>query len=390
MTRLQGAFSIALFFSIGLFVSQLCGPSATAVYGQEKVSTSAASTSAASTSGGSTSAMEIRVGIRGIYRPGNWTAIRVAEASKGANRSPFVEIGAAETLDGNGTRVRYLQPPIEESDRDRTWAYAVPGTVSAPLSIFAQTAAEKGDAALIAAGRFPPTGIETSKPWVVVIGDPLGIETIGKNDLLGRDASVATSIIESSDELPDATAGWEGVDLLVINQPGAAILSELSESQIETIQAWVRGGGRLFVSLGKGGTSLLEKSPWLARLTSVAADSPAIRLDPAALETFTSSQSRLSPLDGITLPETGGRTLIMGRAASRQPARLAIEHLVGLGRVVVISFALDSPELTAWPQRLSLVTRLHQGLLDIETEKRRESRSINSVPYDDLAGQLRA
>jgi hypothetical protein len=37
-----------------------------------------------------------------------------------------------------------------------------------------------------------------------------------------------------------------------------------------------------------------------------------------------------------------------------------------------------------------LVTRLHPGLLDIETEKRRESRSITSVPYNDLAGQLRA
>ena len=243
---------------------------------------------------------------------------------------------------------------------------------------------------MIAAGRFPASAIESNKPWIVVIGDPLGIETIGQNELLGREASVATSVIESADELPDATAGWEGVDLLVINQPGAAILGELSETQIATIQAWIRGGGRLFVSLGKGGTSLLEKSPWLSGLTAVGVDAVAIRLDPAALETFTSSQSRLSPLDGITLPETGGRTLLFGRTASRQPARLAVEHLVGLGRVVVTSFAVDAPELLSWPQRLSLVTRLHPGLLDIETEKRRESRSITSVPYNDLAGQLRA
>jgi hypothetical protein len=258
------------------------------------------------------------------------------------------------------------------------------------LTIFADSTADDGEAALIAAGRFPASAIEPSKPWVVVIGDPLGIETIGQNELLAREASVATSVIESADELPDATAGWEGVDLLVINQPGAAILGELSETQIATIQAWIRGGGRLFVSLGKGGTSLLEKSPWLSGLTAVGVDAVAIRLDPAALETFTSSQSRLSPLDGITLPETGGRTLLFGRTAQRQPARLAVEHLVGLGRVVVTSFAVDAPELQAWPQRLSLVTRLHPGLLDIETEKRRESRSITSAPYNDLAGQLRS
>lgn len=384
MTSLYRVAVVALLFSsitLGSFVLGLlvCDWSSTTAFGQETVGSS----------GESLPPVEIRVGIRGVYRPGNWTAVRVADRS-GATESAFVEIGAAETLDGDGTRVSYSQPPSDASDRDRTWAYAVPGTASAPLTIFAESATDDGDASLIAAGRFPATAIEPSKPWIVVIGDPLGIETIGKNDLLGREASVATSIIESADELPDATAGWEGVDLLVINQPGAAILGDLSETQVATIQAWIRGGGRLFVSLGKGGTSLLEKSPWLSPLTAVGVDAAAIRLDPAALETFTSSQSRLSPLDGITLPETGGRTLLFGRTASRQPARLATEHLVGLGRVVVTSFAVDSPELLTWPQRLSLVTRLHPGLLDIETEKRRESRSITSVPYNDLAGQLRA
>lgn len=384
MTSLYRVAVVALLFSLttfGPFVLGpfVCGWSSTTAIGQETVASPVESLPP----------VEIRVGIRGVYRPGNWTAVRVADRS-GATESAFVEIGAAETLDGDGTRVRYAQPLGDSSDRDRTWAYAVPGTASAPLTIFADSATDDGDAPLIAAGRFPVSAIEPSKPWVVVIGDPLGIEAIGKNDLLGREASVATSIIESADELPDATAGWEGVDLLVINQPGAAILGELSETQIATIQAWIRGGGRLFVSLGKGGTTLLEKSPWLSQLTAVGADAAAIRLDPAALETFTSSQSRLLPLDGITLPETGGRTLLFGRTASRQPARLVTEHLVGLGRVVVTSFAVESPELLAWPQRLSLVTRLHPGLLDIETEKRRESRSVTSVPYNDMAGQLRA
>lgn len=336
------------------------------------------------------SAIEVRVGIRGVYRPGNWTAVRVVDLSKLSGRSAFVDIGAAETLDGDGVRVRYQQA----GGKEKTWAYAVPGTASAPLAIFADTSGSgvesSSDQQSIVNSRFPVGAIEPSKPWVVVIGDPLGIETIGKNELLGRESSVATSIIESADDLPDALAGWEGVDLLVINQSGAAILSEMAEPQIATIQAWIRGGGRLFVSLGKGGGAFLKALPWLASLTAVAPDADAIRIDPAALETFTSSQTRLAQLDGVELPETGGRTLIFGRTASRQPVRLATEHLVGLGRVGVTSFSLDAPELIAWPQRLSLVTRLHQGLLDGDTEKRRESRTITAVPYDDLAGQLRA
>lgn len=372
MTSLYRAAAGALLFFIATGLSFDFGDLLTSVHGQD------------------TSRQDVRVGIRGVYRPGNWTAIRVVDPKSGATDTAFVEIGAAETLDGDGTPVRYTQSPGETTDRDRTWAYAVPGTASAPLSIFGDASETDGDAPLIAKSRFPATAIEPATPWVVVIGDPLGIETIGKNELLGRESSVATSIIESASELPDAIAGWEGVDLLVINQPGLAILGELSDRQVATIDAWVRTGGRLFVSLGKGGQTLLEKSPWLSRLVSVTADASPIRIDPAALETFTSSQSRLSQLDGIALPESGGRSLMVGRTASRQPTRLAIEHLVGLGRVVVTSFALQSPELQAWPQRLSLVTRLHQGLLDIDTEKRRDSRSITSVPYNDLAGQLRA
>lgn len=380
MTRLYRSAMIAALVSLVTWGPLVVGGATLVVQGQDSVA-------AATRRDG---ASEIRVGIRGVYRPGNWTAIRVATPATAAGESTFVEIGAAETLDGDGVRVRYRQAGGNGS----RWAYAVPGTALAPLSIFAgrvgDGSANGDDERPIVTGRFPATAIEPSKPWVVVIGDPLGIETIGKNELLGREPSVATSIIESADELPDATTGWEGVDLLVVNQPGAEILSGLSEPQIATIEAWIRGGGRLFVSLGKGGPALLESSPWLSRLTSIAADAPSIRLDPAALETFTSSQSRLSALDGVALPETGGRTLLLGRTAARQPARLAIEQMVGLGRVGVTSFALDSPELQAWPQRLSLVTRLHPGLLDSETEKRRESRTITSAPYEDLAGQLRA
>jgi len=378
MTRLFRSATNPLFLSLVLFGPLFWGATATEVCGQEPTVAT----------GETRSAIEVRVGIRGIYRPGNWTAIRVADRSRPSDRSAFVDIDAVETLDGDGVRVRYEQA----GDRERTWAYAVPGTASAPLTLLAKASGEAASNAEqpIATGRFPASAIEPSKPWVVIIGDPLGIDTIGKNELLGRASSVATSIIESADDLPDAFAGWEGVDLLVINQAGAAILSEMSEPQIATIQAWVRGGGRLFVSLGKGGGAFLKASPWLVSLTAVDPDAAAIRIDPAALETFTSSQSRLAPLDGVALPETGGRTLIFGRTASRQPARLAIEHLVGLGRVGVTAFSLHAPELIAWPQRLSLVTRLHQGLLDGDTEKRRESRTITSVPYDDLAGQLRA
>lgn len=358
--------------------------------GQETGAPARSSKSLTAARGVGANSVDLQIGIGGIYRPGNWTAIRALEASDAAETASAIEITTVETLDGDGVRVRYDQAAHAGGNR----AYAVPGTASAPLAIYAgpahSDAAEDDSERLVVKARFPATAIEPAKPWVVVIGDPLGIETIGKNDLLGREAAVAVSIVQTAADVPDQTLGWEGVDLVVINQKGAAVLETLTERQIATLQAWVQRGGRMLVSLGKGGGPLLQQSPWLAELTGVSPESPTIRLDPSALESFTSSQTRLPNLDGITLGETGGRTLLAGRTASRQPARLAVEHLTGLGRVVVTSFAVDSPELEPWPQRLQLVTRLQGGLLDSDSEKRRESRTITSVPYNDLAGQLRA
>jgi len=341
----------------------------------------------------STPPANVHIGIGGVYRPGNWTAIRIVDWESDDPATAFVPISAVETLDGNGVRVRYTQPTIgseREPTRASAWAYAAPGTAAAPLVIYGESAGDGIGAQPIHRGRFSGMAIEPSKPWVVVIGDSLGIEQIGRNELLGRESSVAVSQIHRGADVPDQTAGWEGVDLLIINAPGQSILAELSQSQIKAIERWIHGGGRLFLPLGKDAVAMLGQSPWLAELAGLDSEPSLVRIDPAALETFTSSQTRLSTLDGISLTTASGRALLTGRTLARQPTQLVIERLVGLGRVGVAAFGLHATEIAGWPERLSLVTRLHPGLLDSDTEKRRESRSIASVPYDDLAGQLRS
>jgi len=335
---------------------------------------------------------EVQIGISGIYRPGNWTAIRLPAAEAGDSAAGFLPIAAVETLDGNGVRVRYTQP-TNANEHDQltasTWAYAAPGVVAAPLLIYGEAADDEPAGLPIYRGRFSGLAIEPSKPWVVVVGDALGIDDIGRNELLGRASSVAVSKITSGADLPDQTAGWEGVDLLIINAAGQSILADLSISQITSIQRWIHGGGRLFLPLGKEAKAMLSQSPWLAEMAGVDSELSLVRIDPAALETFTSSQTRLPTLDGISLATAGGRILLAGRTLARQPTQLVVERLVGLGRVGVTAFGLHAGDIAGWPERLSLVTRLHPGVLDSDTEKRRESRTIASVPYDDLAGQMR-
>lgn len=311
------------------------------------------------------------VGLDGVYRAGHWTMIKLPG---GVSQKVSVQ-----TLDGDGVNVVYEQLVPSAA----TVLYAVPGSAAAPLIILDANDEQ------VYRGRFRGKSIEPKMPWIVVFGDALGIETIGQNELLGRDASVAVSTIGQNDSFPDQTIGLSGVDLIVLGPSSVDALSMLSPQQGAVIVDWIKRGGRMLISLGKDADSIFAAAPWLQEVVSVDKNLTTIRLDPSSIETYTSSQIRLPVLDAIQLPARGGETIISGRNSARQPARVAVEWTVGFGRVIGTAFALDSPEVAAWPQRTLLVTRLCGTLFTAETESRRDTRPSASVGFDDLAGQIR-
>jgi hypothetical protein len=320
----------------------------------------------------------VSVGIDDIYRPGIWTAI----AKPTATQLPEIEQATSvQSLDGDGVRVIYDQP---DSPSASSWMYAIPGSANAPL-VFRDAENQE-----LFRGTFAGKPIEAKTPWVVVIGDTLGIEDIGRNDLLNREASVAVSKIESSRQLPDHALGLSGVDIVIVCPSGIETLKELSDSQAKAIIDWTHGGGELMISFGKSANEMLAAAPWLSDLLSLPQSLKPIRLDPSALETYTSSQSRLPVLDAVEFPVRGDNVLLAGRNESRQPARIAVKKAVGFGHATIVAVAFDSPELAAWPQRLLFVARLSGELLVSELEVRRDPRvASSSVGYDDIAGQLR-
>ncbi len=250
-----------------------------------------------------------QIGIGGNYRPGYWTGVRLPQGAVVDGR-----VHGVETLDNDGVGVRYQQPQSASQAAaagQLPWSYIVAGAAASPLQLYGEH--EK----LLWQGRLTGNALAPATPWVVVIGDALGLETIGRSALLGRESSVAVTQIDAANALPDQAVGWDGVDLLIINASGAGILSELNQRQIAAVADWISGGGRLFLSLGREGAALLSQSRWLAELAGLPVDAELIRLDPAALETYTSSQSPLSPLDGYPLPPQGGRTVVSGRTTAR-------------------------------------------------------------------------
>ncbi len=311
------------------------------------------------------------VGIKGHYRVGQWTGIRLKELPH--------SVAAVDTVDGDGVRVSYHQPESPGGD----WLYAVPGAISAPLSF--RDAAQ----AVVVQSQWEGQAVEPRMPWIVAFGNPLGMESIGRNDLLNREATVAVSVIRQSIDLPDQAIGYSGVDLLIIGPSSIGTLKSINETQGKAIVGWVRQGGRMVVSLGTSASEMIQAAPWLAPLLPVDKNVKSTRIEPSGLENYTSSQSPLPILEGAQLPDRGGMTLLTGRNVARQLVRLAVESNFGFGRVIVVAPSLDSAEMEQWPQRTQLVTRLVGSLFESELTVRRDSRTGTAVSYDDFAGQVR-
>ena len=354
------------------------------------------------------------IGIDGRYRPGRWTAIHVDEAlgdqalgdqtfqatptqnSTSSDRPVQNQRVILQTIDGDGNSVDYVQSSrLTTLGSDQpSCAYVVPGSEAAPLSI------RRGGATLLRT-RFPEFGppaedaaaIPEGMPWILVFGRPSGVETIGANELLDRDASLAVTTIDRAALVPDRSIGLAGVDQLMITPSGREVLQRLNARQTQALTDWVLAGGKVFLSLGPDAPEMLSELSWLADwLPEEVAKAGTVRLDPAGLENFTSSQTRLSAMESIQLPRIGragtsGQALITGRTTRRVMAVLAARYPIGLGHVTVLAANLETEEFKRWPERLDLIRRI--GGEHFSGERPEVGSKIRISGYSDLAGQTR-
>ncbi|WP_146456962.1 hypothetical protein [Rubripirellula tenax] len=334
--------------------------------------------------------LEYSVGINGHYRVGRWIGIRTPVDAA---------VTAIETRDGDGVQVRYERSEVAPGETSSyAWTYVIPGSEAAPLVMLAGEDSA-GDAApsykTLLSARLPTQGspsdgpamIPLSMPWVLVLGDPLGIDEIGVNRILDRDGAIAVTRPTSAEAMPNSVLGLDGIDLIVINSSGSELLSQLDDRQRQAIAQWIRDGGKAFLTLGKQSDELLTAAPWLGELLPIDSISTTT-IDPAGVETYTSSQSPLQPFVGVRLPKDRGDVMIMGRSTRRVSTPIASRYIVGFGTVVVVAADLESEQFATWPERMDLITRLAGSAIGIE--ERGKERSGQSTAYNDLAGQTRA
>jgi hypothetical protein len=330
-----------------------------------------------------------QLGIDGLYRIGRWTQVVAPLPSTMGNPqdgSPSV----IRTRDGDGVELAFKAQRIRSSGQSAVVGYVIPNVESAPLIV------RCGDQTIVQ-DRFPAAGSLTQRPvmvaketpWVVAIGDPLGMDTLGVN-LTRKDSTIAVSRPKSSlmggVGLPDQALGYDGVDWLLLGSSGIETCKQLSDEQAQAIVTWVRRGGRMLLCLGESNQELLAAAPWIKEILPFEV-TQTTSMEPARLEAFTSSLTPLAEFRGAVLPRDVGQIILMGRNAQRANTPFAARYNIGFGTLIVAAMDLDNDDFAQWPDRLSLLKQLLPEVVDRKSD---ESSPSVQTSYSDLAGQLRA
>lgn len=340
-------------------------------------------------------------GLAGHYRTGRWASLRISggplsEAGVGG----LVEV---ETLDGDG--VRYVQRhrlAAAHVDHEEFWTYCPAGPVSSPLEVRVfkanQDANQDANMAPLAkwSMRLLEGSVSIERPWVLTLGDTLGIDRIGQSDLLGLTGSLDVSPLMSAEELPDNALGYDGVDFIVISGSAIEILRALQPSQQQAIEQWVSSGGKLMVSLGERGPEILAALPWLVANTTAATsvEPPVVlQMEPNAVETYIIAREPLKPFVATKwIGSESGRekvVLLEGYSANRQSFPLIWRENLAFGVITYFAGGLDAAPFVGWKQREEFLGKILPGLIP-ERRQRGESRGRSELRYSELAGQMRA
>jgi len=307
--------------------------------------------------------IEATIGLGGVARRGEWTAIRLALIDSNSSVRPVAVRLTMRDDDGDIAciqRIVTLNPRI----RQLVWLYAhLDARVdqSTPFTVSCHEYNPETDSVgrLIEFRRFTPSRvIEADEASIAVIGGrsfgldqyDFKLESVGTVST-GHESTELVSGLRPQD-LPDH---WEGLAMFEAMLWGEGDPTELGEStsaRAAAVREWVYRGGHLVVLLPAVG------NPWFTGrhpLADIMPDVTATRLEDVSLEPYryllTTDEFRNSPLPAKTvvhsfeLPEgvepSDATPLLRGPHGV-----IAVRRLVGTGMVTVIGLDLSQRQLS--------------------------------------------
>ena len=336
----------------------------------------------------------IRVGLGGNIRLGKWTPIFL-DNSVASDAIRF----ETEALDGDDTPIVYsgdLLTDPQNPDRRQAWIRIGRTYGRVELRLFDAQDEEVAnfDISLRGEGRSAEILKSTREQILTLEPETRFRDAIASVSAIGaaEDKRVVTAIGIDGD-LPLNWLGYDNVETVLLVTSDLKRVEQISDRQLDALEAWVRKGGTLICSVAQNAEQLLGPEGKLARFCPGQFVSVGEFRNTSRLETFADSNEPLARKSGDSiacckLDSIDGRVLIED---GTQPQ--VIEGAKGLGRVVFVAFDLDSERIIQWKGHTNLVNRLVSGAKRVEgdsgAKKSQRGSSVSHFGYKDMIGQLR-
>ncbi len=325
-------------------------------------------------------------GLAGLWKVGFDTRHEVTIQSAKALRATV----QLQTVDGDGVPVTYRNDTwtvdLADGGSQRVEVIAKHGRSNRPIRI--QLLDPQGallvDRLLTESERGSP--LPAHQPWIVGIGSELRLADAAMKSVGLSYGEYSVSELTRSVELASQAAAYAGVDVILFSSSNADLNASFTEPQRQAIESWVRTGGYLVLTWGRGAPSLAAYPEFTAMLPGELVGT-ASDCEPSPIESLLGSQQQLQPLECALLRMNSGRVDVGTVTATRVKLPFIARWAYGFGNVLWMATELDSPQILAWDTRSGLLKYLFKEAW----EKKDGKPGIEAfLAYEDLSGQLNA
>ena len=339
----------------------------------------------------------VSIGFDGKVKLGKWVPIFIS-LDPSTSAAKF----EVENLDGDDTPVIYKGPLLSDPKfPGRYQAWTRIGRTYGKFELRLLNAADD----IIETKRFNFTGSDRTEEFIGSTQEL--VLTLEPQDLFKKSIESVSSLASREDAriiaalgeksiLPFNWLGYDSADAILMVTSDLERIDRISDVQLDAIETWVKQGGTLILSAASNADRLLSENGRLARFCPGNFVGLGECKNSSRLETFCDSQEQLLPSKDDSIPivrieDVRGIVLVdNSNAKNRKP--LIVKTACGMGKVIFVTFDLDSPRMTEWIGFPKLVENLISGArTERETTSSTTSQgsSVSHFGYKDLIGQLR-
>ncbi|MFK7766909.1 MAG: hypothetical protein AB8B55_06775 [Mariniblastus sp.] len=347
----------------------------------------------------------VKIGLGGNVKLGKWTPIFI-DVPAGLAPTRF----EVSVIDGDDTPVNYSGDLIKDATNPNHFQAFVRigrtyGEVS--LRLFDSSGAQVDEILDVlrnggADNEGEPTTVSKSEYQKSTRAFILTFEqgskmkqTIDSMSMGGREDRRIVIACDESDQLPVNWLGYDSVETIVLVTSDLDRIKNLTPQQIDSIEAWVRRGGKLVISMAKNSEALLSDGGLLARFSPGDYAGVGEVTVSKRLEAFADSREQLIPVRGEPIEVSTFNKIIGREVLSDGKGNVLItKQAFGLGQLHFVMLDLDSKRIVNWVGFGTLVNKLvasnRRGDEEENQTQGNRGSSVTHFGYQDLIGQLKA